>query len=130
MNYCLEFHDSDVDKIEVGGKSLKIFISEAMVHASIERPGIDAGAVYTQAVEIEFIDPRWDGAIDLCVGWIADGVVISKGISTALLELPYISTNDVSVNLRFTKGELLSVNARKMTCLQIGEPKFLQLFSP
>lgn len=126
MNSSLELHDSKVQVIEVDAGLLRIVFSSAYVHRSAGRPGIDAGAGYMQAAELAFSGATWVGVPEQCSGSISDGSVLVAGQSLSLIPLPFSASGNISAEIVFVSGVVLSVSATSVVCSCFGEPRFVE----
>ena len=129
MNVALEYHDSEVRRVESTADSLTVFFSAAYVHRSTGRPAIDAGSGYAQSVEMLFSGAAWRGPLPECVGRLAAGQVVANGVARSLIDLPHASTGPVAAEFQFANGALLSVTASALVCRFIGEPRFIESFA-
>lgn len=126
MNAALELHDSDVEAIVATDDELRIVFSNAYVHRSDLRPGVDAGSGYVQPATILLsgVTASTSGP----VGTISDGVLTVDGESKSLIPLPFAASGQVAVRLVFVTGEAFSVSATSVTCSVSGEPRYVESF--
>jgi len=128
MNHALEFHDSHVESMVESGKTLRIILT-AYVHRSDGRPGVDAGAGYTQPVELVFA-PVAAGSLSLQhSGALCDGTLIANGQSMSLVPLPYSAAGHISLSLSFTSGATFSATATSVSCAATGEAQFVEHYA-
>ena len=129
MNAALEFHDSEVSKVEANAGSVRVLFSAAYVHRSEGIPGVDNGEGYVQTVELQIAGAIWKGSIDDCVGNISDGDLFVAGMPVRLVPLPFEATDEVRLELQFTNGSTLSTSGSSVHVRQTGEARFIERFA-
>jgi hypothetical protein len=129
MNAALEFHDSEVSLAAGADGTFRVLFSEAYIHRSLGRPGIDAGAGYIQPAELVFSVASWSEPTDSCVGDLSDGCLLIDGKKLSLVPLPFSASGQVSAEFVFTSGASLSVSASSVVCACTGEPRFVENYA-
>ena len=129
MNAALEFHDSEVSSAAGANGTFRILFSEAYIHRSHGRPGVDAGAGYIQKAELVFSVASWSGASDLCVGDLSAGSLFVNGEKLSLVPLPFSASGRVVAEFVFASGATLSVSASSVVCTCNGEPRFVENYA-
>ena len=128
MNTTLEFHDSEISRIETDGDTLTIRFSAARVRGLAGRSDADGGSGYAQPLVMEFREAAWQGVIAECIGRLAGGKAVINGVTRSVLELPCNCDGTISVELDFKNGAHLSVNAKSLNCRLTSETKFVEDF--
>ena len=129
MNKALEFHDSNVKVSETKSGRLQLVFSPAMIHHSIDRPGIDKGKVYIQTLEIAVNNFKsTDATIPL--GKLHDGKLYLDGISSNLLGFPALESDSIQLDLTFQDNRQISIFGESITVVELDAPIFLDFFEP
>jgi hypothetical protein len=126
MNAALEFHDSEVQLAVGESGELRVVFSAAYMHRSVGLPGVDPGAGYIQPAELVFSGASWVGLSPLCVGPLSDGVLVAGDQSFSLIPVPFNASGQVSAELVFVSGAVLSVSATSVACSCFGKPRFVE----
>ena len=126
MNAALEFHDSEVALVAGADHTLKIQFSAAYIHRSSGRPGIDAGAGYIQPAELVFSAASWSELSDDYAGDLSSGLLLINGTGYSLVPLPFSAVGQISAELVFVSGAVLSISASSIRCQHTGEPRFVE----
>jgi hypothetical protein len=129
MNAALELHDSDVEAIASSGDCLRIVFSNAYIHRSIGRPGVDAGSGHLQPAELVLSGGVWSEPTPGCRGAISDGSLVVNGQSMSLVPLPFSNSGQVALRLVFVSGERLTVTASSVSCSSSGESRYVESFA-
>jgi hypothetical protein len=127
MNAALELHDSDVEAIVATADEIRIVFSNAYVHRSNGRPGIDVGSGYIQPATIVLSGVTASTAKR--AGTISDGALIVKGNSMSLIPLPFAATGQMNLRLFFVSGEEFSASATSVACSTSGEPRYVESYA-
>jgi len=128
MNTALEFHDSQVSKIDMLGSALSVAFSSAYVHRSVGKPGVDSGSGYVGPVEMLLSEASWAGPLDECIGKLSDGKLSVAGEPFALVPLPSEHIDQISLELVFANGAMLTATATSLVVRFSGEPHFVESF--
>jgi hypothetical protein len=128
MNTALEFHDSEISRIETDGDALTVRFSAAHVRGFASRSDTDSGSGYAQPLAMQFDEAAWQGALAECIGRLAGGKAVINGVARSVLELPCACNGAISVEFEFKNGAHLSVRAKSAHCRFTGETKFVEDF--
>ena len=79
-----------------------------------------------QAAELAFSGATWVGVPEQCSGSISDGSVLVAGQSLSLIPLPFSASGNISAEIVFVSGVVLSVSATSVVCSCFGEPRFVE----
>ncbi len=126
MNAALEFHDSEVSKVEANTESLRVLFSAAYVHRSEGVPGVDNGEGYVQAVELRISSAAWKGPLGECIGKISDGDLFVADTPIRLVPLPFEATGEVRLEVQFTNGAMLLAAGTSVQVRQVGKAHFVE----
>ncbi len=129
MNSALEFHDSEIARIDAVGRTLRVRFSAACVHRSAGAPGVDAGKGFLQAVSMELDDATWDAELAPCHGRVAEGAVRVNGIDIGLPTIPGARSGEIRLWIRFSSGAEFSAGAVSLRLAVDGEARFIEDFS-
>ena len=80
MNLAVEFHDSDLAKLEVMPESIRLTLRPAMLHSSEGVPGRDSGTVASGSAELTFFDAALAGGSVEASGTISDAELVLEEI--------------------------------------------------
>jgi hypothetical protein len=127
MNTALEFHDSQVSSVEAVADKLQIAFSSAFVHRSGGKPG-DAASGYIRPVEVLLSGATWAGPLNDCVGKLSGGQLAVAGEPFALVPLPSEHVGQISLELVFANGAMLTATATSLLVRFSGEPHFVESF--
>jgi hypothetical protein len=128
LNTTLEFHDSEVSRIEADGDALTVRFSAAHVRGFAGRSDTDGGRGYAQPLAMQFSEAVWQGAPGECIGRLAGGKAVINAVARSALELPCACRGSIDVELEFKNGTRLSVNAKALNCRFTNETKFVEDF--
>lgn len=128
MNAALEFHDSTISSAQEAKGTLRLLFSEAYIHRSEGRPGIDPGAGYIQPAELVFSGAEWHGLSPECTGALSDGTLTVGGKSLSLIPVPFSAAGELKAEFIFVSGAVLSVSAESVACSCSGEPRFVETY--
>ncbi|HSD37545.1 MAG TPA: hypothetical protein VLC92_08540 [Rhodocyclaceae bacterium] len=128
MNVALEFHDSQVSKIDSLGRDLSVSFSSAYIHRSVGKPGVDSGSGYIGPVEMLLSEADWAGPLNECMGKLSDGRLSVAGKPFALVPLPSEHTGRIALELVFANGAALTATAQSLVVRFSGEPHFVESF--
>ncbi len=123
MQGQLEFHDSEVHRIDMREGALTIAFSAAWVQAE----GVGAG--YVQSLVMAFTGATVDGPLADGVGRLSQGKLWVDGLSLPALPFPYTASATVRVALQFSNGVRLEIAANGLVCQFTGDPKFIESFA-
>ena len=128
MQTTLEFHGSEIDRIEAADRGLSVLFSAAHVHRTDEVSAPDGAFGFLNALEMRFDNAIWDGPLTDCMGRLTDGKLVAAGVPQARPALPCTHTNGVRVELQFANGVQLFITAASLTCRFNSEPHFVEDF--
>lgn len=128
MNSAIELHDSHVQSVESTDGVVRIVLSNAYVHRSTGKPGIDPGNGYSQAAELVFFNATSSDLTSECSGSISDGSVQIGAQSFGLLPLPCSSADDIRAKFIFTSGASFSIVAKSFNCIATGSPTLIESY--
>lgn len=123
MQGQLEFHDSEVHRIELQAGDCRIAFSAASVQAQ----GLGAG--YVQSLELRCPGAWVDGPLADGLGRLVQGQVWVQGQALARLPFPYTAPGPVRLLLQFANGVRLDIRADGLLCQFSGEPGFVESFA-
>ncbi|RZI79427.1 MAG: hypothetical protein EOP38_25425 [Rubrivivax sp.] len=133
MNMALQFHDSEVLRVESNEGVLRVVFAAAFVHRTT---GLDSEkypqAGYVHALEMVFAKATWTGSpLSDCLGRLSAGHVMEHADKArrSCIDLPFASRGPVSAELQFANGSLLSIAAEALVCQFTGEPRFSEPLS-
>ena len=128
MQTTLEFHGSEIDRIEAADRGLSVLFSAAHVHRTDEVSAPDGAFGFLNALEMRFDNAIWDGPLTDCMGRLTDGKLVAAGVPQARPALPCTHTKGVRVELQFANGVQLFITAASLTCRFNSEPHFVEDF--
>jgi hypothetical protein len=131
MNTAIEFHDSDVQRIEVDNNGgVVLHFSSAYIYSSTGQPGVDAGAGHLQGATISFAEAKFDSGVGGCEGALSDGAITIDGRLETMLPIPYSFSGPVAAEFTFQNGATLRLNANGVTCSVHGTASFVETYNP
>jgi len=128
LNTTLEFHDSEISRIETDGDALTIRFSAAHVRGYGGRTDADGGSGYAQPLAMQFGEAAWQGTIAECIGRLAGGKLVVDGVACPSLELPLGCRGTIAVLLDFRNGAQLNIRAGSLYCLFAAGTRFVEDF--
>ena len=128
LNTALEFHDSEISRVETDGDTLTIRFSAAHVRGYGGRADADGGSGYAQPLAMQFSEAAWQGVVAECIGRLAGGKAVINSVTHSALELPCNCNGAISVELEFKNGAHLSVRAESVQCEFTGATQFVEDF--
>ena len=128
MQTTLEFHGSEIDRIEAANRGLTVLFSAAHVHRTDDGAGLGGVSGFLNALEMRFDNATWDGPLTDCLGRLTDGKLVADGVPQARPALPCTHTNGVRVELQFANGVQLFMTAASLVCRFTREPHFVEDF--
>ena len=129
MNSAIEFHDSDICAVRLSGSELRLVFNPAYVHRSAGRPGIDPGQGYLQPVEMVFSDAQSSEHGGECIGTISSGFVATELVEYAnVIPLPIALSGQVSAEITFNSGAVMSVTGSGLSCVPTGDARFVEAY--
>ena len=128
MQTRLEFHGSEIDRIEAADRGLSVLFSAAHVHRTDKVSAPDSAFGFLNALEMRFDNAIWDGPLTDCMGRLTDGKLVAAGVPQARPALPCTHTKGVRVELQFANGVQLFITAASLTCRFNSEPHFVEDF--
>jgi hypothetical protein len=129
VNRGVEFHDSDVQRIEAVHDSVLLVLDPAYVHVSQGRPGVDSGEGHLQLVELVFGGASWEGKLSRLSGQLSDGELMINGETFSLLPLPFHANGEIAATLVFCDGARLKLIAKSVSCEANGPSRFVDTFA-
>ena len=128
MHTTLEFHGSEIDRIEAADRGLTILFSAAHVHRTDDGSRLGGVSGFLDALEMRFDNATWNGALADCLGRLTDGKLVADGVPQLRPALPCTHTNGVRVELQFANGVQLFMTAASLVCRFTREPHFVEDF--
>jgi hypothetical protein len=127
MNFILEFHDSQVSKVQAGAEGLHIAFSSAYAHRSGDTPG-DVISGYVRPVEMLLSASVWNGPLEECIGKLSGGALCLDGQPLPRVPLPYENSGQIALELIFANGSALTAMAQSVVVRFSGEAHFVESF--
>lgn len=114
---------------EGANDTFRLAFSEAYVHRSEGRPGIDGGEGYLQPAELVFCGASWPEPLTNDLGGISEGWLVVNGKKLWLVPLPFSESGEISAEIVFKSGAKISISASFVACIPRGDAHFLEKFS-
>ena len=124
----IELHDSKVESIRIDDKNLVLVFSEAYVHQSQGRPGLDRGTGWAQRIQLEFFRASLDGIPKALPDRISDGEFTVGKTAGFGIRLPFESNEPVLVSLIFQSGNEIQIFGERLTVIEHGPARFVEDF--
>lgn len=126
MNLTLQFHDSEVARVESDGDRLSVRFSAASV-----RQGGGGVATEGHVSNLEMLMARaaWSGSLDDAVGRLSSGSLRVDDEPVGPLALPLAREGRVAVTLSFANGAALSITAASIALRFDGEPRWIESYA-
>ena len=128
MQTTLDFHGSEIDRIEAADRGLTLLFSAAHVHRTDDGSRLGGVSGFLDALEMRFDNATWNGALADCLGRLTDGKLVADGVPQLRPALPCTHTNGVRVELQFANGVQLFMTAASLVCRFTREPHFVEDF--
>jgi hypothetical protein len=128
VNYCLEFHDSEIQNVtkKTDGLNMQLL---ACIHESNGKPGVDSGKSYFQEATIEL--NHYDVINgSLAIGRISDGFILDYEDNEIELSLPLNQTTPSTLILAFSDGATAQILCRALSINAGGLKSNVQMFVP
>lgn len=130
MNIALEIHDSTLDEIKKDGTSAIMRLSEAIIHRSERKPGIDKGTCWVQSIEIKFEKVRLLKEPDDIPNQLDYGYFEINGQKhTNVINIPFKASGNIEAMFEIFSGNELEIVANKIEITEVGEALYLQDFA-
>ena len=128
-NEIIELHDTKVDRICQNGNNSVVLFSEAYIHRSVGRAGIDPGTVWIRSATITFKDGVITGTLPILPLRISEGVIqIGNNESSNAISLPLDCAGDVYLSLQFENGTKVTISGKSSTLVFTGTEQYLEQF--
>lgn len=128
MPTTLDFHGSEIDRIEAAGRALTVLFSAAHVQRTADASAAAGLTGFLTALEMRFEHATWDGVLADCLGRLTAGRVVAGGLAQPRLVLPCSLTGGVNAELQFANGMHLAVSAASLVCRFASAPRFVEDF--
>ena len=131
MTRVLELHDSVVSSVTLHGSDVVVVLNPAYVHESAQRPAVDPGTVYTQAVELRFAQATWTDTLPVDVEpELSSGIVQFDGHAfDNIIPLPFEARGSVKATLAYGYLDaVLEVKGFEFRCKAVGPAHLLEAF--
>ncbi len=134
---AIEIHDSALDQITFAGADAILHFSHVYIHASEVHPSIDSGTGWSQKALLRVANAGVEGSFSEesraaynGVHVLSDGALSVNGTVTEnLIPVPLDVHGDVELKLECW-GNIIRVQGNSATLELIGEPKYIEEFSP
>jgi len=125
----VEFHDSRLAGVDPIGRDLVIRLAPAIVHRSEGGPGVDAGMVGLQEVEIVIHDAAGDPFPVRFPVDLADGSLAMAGRRwDGVVPIPFEAVGSVEVEAITEEGERLGLRGDGVAIRAVGAWALLEAF--
>ncbi len=130
-NRIIEFHDSTIESIVHDASAVTLIFTEAYIHMSDGRAGIDPGTGWIQKAELIIGNGSISGDQRSLPAVLSDGtIIIGNRKHSNFIPIPLDTSESVSVDLEFFDGNRISIIGRTARLMLIGEPKYVEDFNP
>jgi hypothetical protein len=127
-NAAVEFHDSEVVRVEVRSQGLAVVL-DAYVHRSSGRPGVDSGSGWSQEAILQFEGASVYGGFQSFPASLRDGSLgTPDGVFSNVIPAPSSFRGPIHLELHGVTGERMTVDAASLELVLSGEAKYLDEF--
>jgi hypothetical protein len=127
-NAALEFHDSEVVRVEVTGERLAVTLA-GYVHRSPGRPGVDPGSGWSQDAVLEFTGATVRGGFKSLPVSLWDGTLgTAHGVFSNVIPAPGSFEGPIHIELEGVTGERMAIDATGLELVLSGEAEYLDEF--
>ena len=127
-NAALEFHDSEVVRVEVAGQRLAIVLS-GYVHRSPGRPGVDPGSGWSEDTVLQFTGATVQGEFKNLPVSLSDGNLgTPDAVFSNVVPVPSSFQGPIHMELHGVTGERMTVDASGLELVLFGEAEYLDEF--
>lgn len=124
MSDTLFWHNSEVLQITPPDENRQVRITLAA--AAVERAGVLG---FLHPLELVFTQARVTGEVSACLGSIAQGTLQTASGSSREIALPWVSEEQVQLELQFHNGSHLLIEADSACCMPSAEARFNESYA-
>ncbi len=128
MNEAIELHDSRLVDIKSERRKVIISLSPAFIHRSTGRPGLDAGSVWTQDVNLTISTANTVVLPNFPIR-ISDGMLrVETQQHQNLIPAPSNLSGEISLHLVLMDSEDITISGNRITTALVGPASYLEEF--
>lgn len=131
-NSEIELHDSTIELFSQDGSAITLKFSEAYVHKSEGKPGVDAGTGWWQPLEIRFEDATYFGSLPEFPEEINTGILtVNERVHHNMLPIDLDATGSIELYLLFwMNGKYeFTITAKRIIVSLSGDAEYAEEFS-
>jgi hypothetical protein len=126
MSNSLELHDSRISHIEWLDGVARVHFSQAYIHKSKGKPGIDPATVWSQEAELVLLEAAASGPLPQLPNLIDEGFLEVGGIRHELIPLPFKRKVGARLHLQFADGSVTEITGKRPLVELLGTPIYLE----
>ena len=131
LNSALEFHDSNIHAIRQQGNDVAVLFSEAYIHKSRGRPGLDKGSGWVQAAQLTIMNSSAPSEFPADFSeWLSTArLQVDDQVFNNMVPIPFTATGETELEIVFGSGETVMIRGSGVALIQLGEARYVEEFS-
>jgi len=126
---ALVLNDSEISSIECSSNTVIFNFSAAFVRQDSSHSGLESASGYLKSLKLICTEISSLRREDGCIGRISNGNMVVAGQQMKRIPIPFESTSGISLELQFTNGSSLHVQALGVTVKAENGAQLIESFS-